>query len=573
MTFHRTTLLLLLLLLSSPGLLAQLHLESIQGAEHFTDDYLRGFFQRMPFDSARSAILRAYYDDGYLDAIVTGDSLQLVEIREGRRYSVASVTILPDSLRGVLLASGWRPDDIVGAPFSSNDVASSAATLVRIVAARGYPLVRVRPTIGIDTATVTVQVTYRVDPGDSVTISSIEIQGNQSTRSSLILTAAAVPPNATFTEELSLQVQQRLKRLNIFGSVAEPQLFRRDSGGYGLLIGVEEGNTNLFDGVIGYQPPDSFSTSGSLTGIVNVSLRNIFGSGRRIGVRWQQQTRVGSELDIRYGEPFIFNQPLDLDIGFRQSQQQGTNRFASYVKRAFTGSLGYGLSDAFTIRLGGSIDWTTPERDSTLPCSSQLLETRLLESTASLVYDTRSNRLNPASGVNYATTYAYGSNAVQGPHPCDTAYPSQEARQRREIDLESYIPIFRGFVGGITLKYHDIEGGVLQESDLLRFGGAGSVRGYRDAQFFASRTAWGNFEIRLLLSELSHALIFFDGGYWSRPADPLRSDIPSNEGWIYGYGVGAQIETALGLVRLAFALGKDDTFTTGKVVFGLVNQF
>jgi hypothetical protein len=33
------------------------------------------------------------------------------------------------------------------------------------------------------------------------------------------------------------------------------------------------------------------------------------------------------------------------------------------------------------------------------------------------------------------------------------------------------------------------------------------------------------------------------------------------------------LETPLGLVRLSFALGREDTFETGKVFIGLVNQF
>jgi outer membrane protein insertion porin family len=103
-------------------------------------------------------------------------------------------------------------------------------------------------------------------------------------------------------------------------------------------------------------------------------------------------------------------------------------------------------------------------------------------------------------------------------------------------------------------------------------GGTRTVRGYREEQFLASRTAWANLEYRLMLTQRSYAFVFSDGGYYLREADPERG-IVKNEDIILGYGIGITVETAIGLLGVSFALAQGNSFSEGKIHFGVINEF
>ncbi len=555
-----------------PALLwAQPEALPVAGARHFSEAYVRGLFRDLRPDSAVIALYEAYAGAGYLGASVRYDSLTGVSIMEGMPYTIDRVRLFPDSAGALIAASGLTEAEFSGRTFSAADIAAISVRLIGALNDRGYPLATAQvAAIAVHDSVRSVDLDLVLDLGSRVTISQIDVQGNASTSRDLIVTAAAIQPGTIFTDVLAAQIRNRLQRLDIFSEVGEPQLYRTDSGAYGLLLTVKEGRSNTFDGVIGYQPGTDSLSRGGLTGLVNVFF--IFGSGRRMALRWQKQSLTASQLEFRYGEPFLLGLPLDLDLGYRQLQEETTPALLSYVQRFFTGDFYYGLTDAFSIRLGGAYEATIPQTDSTEPCFRQLLNSRTVESTIGIGYDTRSSTINPVAGLRYSTSYSLGTKNVQGPTPCDSGIPGSDTRQRVEVDLDGYLRLMQSFVLAGGIHFGEIKGNLLEESDLFRFGGQSSVRGYLENAFRASRRASATVELRLLLSSTSYAAVFFDAGYYRRPEDNLRG-LPSFEEWIYGYGVGAQIETPIGLVRLSYALGKPDDFSTGKVFFGLVNQF
>ena len=99
-----------------------------------------------------------------------------------------------------------------------------------------------------------------------------------------------------------------------------------------------------------------------------------------------------------------------------------------------------------------------------------------------------------------------------------------------------------------------------------------SLRGYLENQFAGNRIAWSNLEYRLLLTNRTFGFLFFDTGYFLRSAEPLNN-IETTQSFKIGYGLGFNVETALGVLKVSFALGQGDTFANGKIHFGIVNEF
>jgi outer membrane protein insertion porin family len=74
------------------------------------------------------------------------------------------------------------------------------------------------------------------------------------------------------------------------------------------------------------------------------------------------------------------------------------------------------------------------------------------------------------------------------------------------------------------------------------------------------------------LARRSYTFVFFDTGYYLRNADPLKN-IQEVSSFKTGYGFGLNIETGLGVLSVSFALGQGDSFSQGKIHFGIVNEF
>jgi outer membrane protein insertion porin family len=132
--------------------------------------------------------------------------------------------------------------------------------------------------------------------------------------------------------------------------------------------------------------------------------------------------------------------------------------------------------------------------------------------------------------------------------------------------------IFASQVFALSLHARELRGDQLEVSDLYRLGGTNSLRGYRENQFLANRLLWSNLELRQPFTRRSFGFIFFDSGYYLRDQDPEKN-IERSSAIKLGYGLGLNIETGFGILSVSYALAKGDSFSQGKIHFGLVNEF
>jgi len=62
-------------------------------------------------------------------------------------------------------------------------------------------------------------------------------------------------------------------------------------------------------------------------------------------------------------------------------------------------------------------------------------------------------------------------------------------------------------------------------------------------------------------------------GVDTRTVNEHLLNILKSEEFLYGFGLGLNLETGLGVLRVSYALGKGDTFSDGKIHFGILNEF
>ena len=510
-----------------------------------------------------------YSRNGFFFAEVNGDSSRMatdsssidivLNIDEGKQVSIGMLRI--DS------CTIFTQEDIlkqfethVGGFLQSDLLEADIAGLLNRYERQGYPFVSASiPSISLydDSTGKRLRVEISVQEGRIVSIDEIRVTGNKETDAGVIVRESRILLHELYNPDKIAKIPDRLNHLNIFSHVDEPQLYVNSRGG-GLLINVNEGNTNAFDGIVGYAPAQSNGSGGIVTGFVNVSMRNLFGTARKLNVHWQSDERDAQELGGEYVEPWIFSLPIDLSGGFTQRQQD-----SSYVQRFVNGRIDLLLNESLTLSGVVTLESVIPSSTLAVPVVQQ---SRTSTAGVELRYDTRNDNISPTSGVNYATNYQAGTKTIDG--------ASQNSLAVSTLSVDASVFLSTAVHQVLAVGFHGRErtGGSIELGDLYRLGGANSLRGYLENQFLGSRIAWTNTEYRFLLARRSYFFLLFDVGYFYLPGDDTKG-IASTQQMKYGYGVGIRMDTSLGNIGISLAFGQGDSFTEGKLHFGLANEF
>lgn len=397
-------------------------------------------------------------------------------------------------------------------------------------------------------------------------IDKIEISGNSSTKDYVIIRELRLNSGESYSQTRIDELPDRLNRLRFFEPVGIPKFYVNSNGEGVLSVNVKEKQTNNFDGIIGYIPGTKDNEKGYLTGLVNISMRNLFGTGRAAAVRWQQFDRYSQELELKYLEPWLFGYPFNLNGSFYQRKQDTT-----YVQRKAEG----GLEFLATENISASVLIATERVIPTIKKNPvfTVYSSGAFTTGLNLKFDSRDDPYSPTKGLLFLTSYSFSKKKIYGPREFIT--PETETHvnlQRITLDLSGYYQLFSRQVIALGLHGKELRGSFFENSDLFRLGGTNTLRGYREDQFLGSRIGWGNLEYRLLLTRRTFAFLFFNAGYYYRKPE-LNRNILKQEGFKTGYGVGLNLETGVGVLGVSFALAAGDSFSDGKIHFGIINEF
>jgi outer membrane protein insertion porin family len=552
------------------------------GANAFSNLDLIEYFEPLNFassDTARisagiSSIQAKYFAEGYLlfkvdSFTISGESVSstlTIYMSEGPHLLVGKLLIAGNKFFGyneLTSEMATRP----GKPLDQSDLEKDLDYIIGKYNGSGFPLAKANiDSIFIyqDGGADSLGIALSIQEGDRFRINAVRIEGNTQTKDYVILRAMRIPVGTYYNEEEMASAKQRIQKLGFFQSVSDPEIF--ESGDTtGVLIKVAEGNTNTFDGVIGYMPAQ-LGQSGYFTGMIDISMLNLFGTGRKFRAMWHQETKLTQELEIGYAEPYIFGYPINAEFDFAQRQQDTTS-----VTRNFGVTGIFLFSDNFSGNASVSTLSTTPLQNANN--NYFVYESSVLNLGVGVTLDTRDDLYSPRHGVLYQTQLQFGEKKIYGPEQIIT--PDTKLKnytQHLSIDLSLFHEFFPRQILAIGIHGEQVTGTELDQSDMYRLGGTNTIRGYIENQFIATKAAWANIEYRFATGRESFFFGFVDAGYIYRQSDPIAG-VSSSSLSVYGYGVGAQVETGIGILKASYALGKDDSFVEGKIHFGIVNQF
>jgi len=499
-----------------------------------------------------------YQERGYYEAVVDSvrqDSLEaIVWVARGRQMTVGEViltgarTYLPQQLLdgfktrpGRVLDVGTLERDIIGmlARYEEKGYVLASAQIVRLAPAEDD---RNRLEIAI-----------HIDEGPLLELGAIEIVGNGRTTPTFVSRATGIKIGKPLTGFDPEGIRARLETTGLFASVDSVRLAVDENQRAIMKITLAENPPGAFDALLGYLPNAGSSSGGTVVGDVNILLRHVLGGGRSFSFRFQRNPGSISRVNLKADDPFIFGLPLRLAGRFNGFQQDSTFDTRSY---GFEG--GYRIQQ---LELSANTSWelTRPgsAKSSTVPRSNSWF------AGVGFSFRNLDRRASPRQGIEIESNVENGRkervlvrDRTEGgtERVLETAF-----QQRLRVSGRLYTLVKQRHIAVVGIETRAIQSRTYDDADLIRFGGANSMRGYNEDQFFGNLTVRALSEWRYLLDPFSFLFTFVDLGYVNLPEVNTENAAERVvDQWLVGYGVGLQMQTQAGLFTMSLAFNGDE---------------
>jgi len=505
-----------------------------------------------------------YMQNGYLDAKVDEPFTRVdfdsytaqmsYQIFEGNVYRVSGIVLSQSKevidnelLREVIELQMQEP-------FNIKTFREDAERIKTKIADLGYAFVEVVPDLRKDKENRTVEVVFRINPGEKVYIRNVVIAGNNRTLDRIVRRELYLGPGERYNLTDLRDSKNALGRTGYFESSTIEEK-RIDEKTMDLIVKVKEaptGNVQLGGG---------YGSYGGILLSVGVNDRNIFGSGINVGVKLEHSERT-QNYSFNISNPRL----NDSDFSGNFSIYKSIYEYNDYTVNTDGVSLGAG--HRFTRFVSGYLgyNYAAVSYDDIDPnyfvLNPQLV--RYFESynkssvTVSANFDNTDDYYLPRSG--WAISQSFEKAGVGA----DADFFKSRTTLNKYNGLDEYL----GFDAIFRFKarlFAAADTGFLPQAEGFYMGGLGSVRGYESyslpyiidkdgnaVRISATQTASSNIEMSfpLVPKAKMRFSIFYDLG-WIKTDRPELGSVP--EFFRMGYGAGLEWFSPVGPLQLVFA--------------------
>lgn len=394
------------------------------------------------------------------------------------------------------------------------------------------------------------------------------VKGNDKTKDYVITREMRIKPGEVFDAKKARRSMQRVYNLGFFEDVSVKILpGKEDPNNIIMELTVIEKRTGSFGIGAGYSSEDG------LLGMVSVSDSNFMGIGDSVKAMYEFGGEDGDDsgYSISYTKPWldekettgtfrIYDRKFEYD-----DYDNGGDLIETYDKKNQGYELNFGRpTDEYTMNyLGFKINNTEyrghedglDRSKNTEWLDNNFGETRSI--IASQVRDTRDNIFYPTEGTRTSLSVEYAG--LGG----DFDYTKLTGSVQKYYKVgHAQVLALRGSAG-----YANED---LPEAALFEVGGQNSVRGYRDGQFSGNRMLMGTMEYRFPLMNKVQGALFTDvGDAWGGKSWGSWSSIEEDLDLHASVGLGLQMQTPIGALRLDYGWGEDG----GRLHFNVGGNF
>ena len=505
-----------------------------------------------------------YMQHGYLDAKVDEPFVRVdfdsytaqmsYQISEGIVYRVSGITLSQSKevIDNALLREILQLEE--QEPFNIKTFREDADRIKTKIADLGYAFVQVVPDLRKDKETGTVEVVFRIIPGEKVYIRNVIIAGNNRTLDRIIRRELYLGPGERYNLTDLRDSKNALGRTGYFESSTIEEK-RIDEKTMDLIVKVKEaptGNVQLGGG---------YGSYGGILLSVGVNDRNIFGSGINVGIKLEHSQRT-QNYSFNISNPRL----NDSDFSGNFSIYKSIYEYNDYTVN--TDGVTLGAGHRFTRFVSGYLGYNyaavayediLPEYFVLNPQLERYFESYNKSSvTVSANFDNTDDYYLPRSG--WAISQSFEKAGIGA----DADFFKSRTTLNKYNGLDEYL----GFDAIFRFKAHyyaAADTGFLPQAEGFYMGGLGSVRGYESysmpyiidkdgnaVRVSGTQTATSNIEMSfpLVPKAKMRFSIFYDFG-WIKTERSELGNVP--EFFRMGYGAGLEWFSPVGPLQLVFA--------------------
>ncbi len=528
-------------------------------------------------------------EQSYLTAGVSNirfnDSLCMVTINIGNSYKWIKLSggNIPED---IITASGWRQNLFYNQLFNYQVYVQKIVQIISYLEQNGYPFAQIKLD-SVEVLSDGISAVLNLDKGDLVKFDTIEIIGDASIKSWYVAKYLGIKKDALYNEQILKRMDARLSQLSYI-QTTRPSLIYFVGATAKPVVYLTNKKSSSIDGIIGFAPSsDNNKNKLLITGEANLKLQNLFGTGKGFDLAFRSFLSGSQELKTRITWPYIARSNIGVDYELNLLKFDSTFLDVKHdigLQYRFVGSdyvkVFYNIQNTSLL----NVDTNAVKLTKALPVSNDL-KVNLYGLSAKFVrYD---YFLNPRKGFGFDVSAAVGSKQIiRNPTVDEIKFTQTDGSVKSlydSIKLSStqYRLLFKGdvFIPLTQRSTIRVEGNcghvqspVLFFSELFRLGGIRTLKGFDEQAIFASSYGIINTEIRYLLQQNSHVMLFWNGAWYQNTIrKPIIEDTP------YGFGAGLNFETGAGIFSLYYAVGKQFNnsieFNKAKIHFGFVNYF
>jgi translocation and assembly module TamA len=426
--------------------------------------------------------------------------------------------------------------------------------------------------------TLGLRLAYAFDPGPLVRIDSIRVQGNPREAPGFIYGLIKLRPGEPYAQQRIAEIPRILNNSIYYEEVAQPKVTFTPYQTALVDLKVKRKKAGKFDLLLGLLPPREPGQSFQFTGLVDVMLVSPLRQGEVFQLEFEKLTSSSQRLHLELGLPYLLRTPFQVNGRFDLLKQE-----EAFLNLEGALEAGYAFSPFLRAGLYSEV------RSSRLLDSALVLENgaentpQQLDGNRQVVggefyYENLDYRLNPRRGVRAQLRVGLGRREIvenvlltRQDSNLYAGINQLQPLQEMSLELDTYFPL-----GGRHVLYAGNRSYWLGlesyfRNDQQQLGGARSIRGFNENQFFSDFYTFFSLEYRLLLERDSYLFVFGDYA-WLRDQVRGRRQIQP-----YGTGLGMSYGTKAGIISVIYAIGgtQDLAFQPGRgrIHIGLVNPF
>ena len=520
-----------------------------------------GKIQKDMIIATREIIRLLYLTEGYAKVSVSEPELSIddddpdkinmtIKIEENSQYKVRSIAYTKNDIvpqEDLKKATLLQVDGIFNIQQYQQDILSLTGQFSSI----GYADANIEPVIQLDDETKEVDITYKIDPGNLVTVNRIEIEGNRTTRDNVIRRQIDQLEGEIYNSRYLNQARANIMSTGYFSNVEirEEQVTPTTVD---VIITVEEESTGSFTFGVAY------STLDGLLGSVQLQRNNFLGLGHTVSLQ-AEVSKIRTDFSFSYTEPWLF----DWQVSAGLDAFNMTYVWDEYTRSSTGGSIRLGhaivkrrLFMNYRFSMYNVNIYDIPD-DASEIIKSQKGRIWTHSFSPSIIWNNLDNYIDPKKG-NKSELYVDLAGTILGG---DADFVKVGAESVQFIPLFANIVLFLRVKVGFIFPTGDSP---IPIDERFRLGGINSVRGfgYGDIsptdsagyRYGGDKFAQGNVELIFPLKEdiKLRGLIFFDIGQVNDVGEALFEN-----GTRESIGAGIRWSTPMGMFRLEFGYKLD----------------